>query len=492
MKQSKINSLPDIDQLQAELSKRSLHAFLRYFAWPVLMPSVTFVDNWHIRSICEHLEAIKDGRIKKLIINLPFRLLKSTIVTQTFPAWRWIDNPSLQFLTASYAKDIAMRDAVATRRIIESQKYQRHFGHCFKMTSDQNVKTRYENDKAGQRTVTSTDGAGTGFGGNIRIIDDPISGKEANSTAAIQASIDWWKGTMATRANDPVNDSVILIHQRLNENDLTGYILKNETGWDHLILPMRFEQEYSKTTSIGYKDPRTIEGELIHPDRLPEATVKSLELSLGSYHTNAQLQQRPDSRTGNIFDRNKWVFYKILPTFDEIIMSVDCTFKNLATSDYVAIQVWGRKEGNYYLVSRLRERLGFAATVTAVRTIKAKYQKLNAILIEDKANGSAVIETLKKEISGIIPINPDGGKVARAYSMQSWQEAGNLYLPDCSIEPTIEVFLSDVSAFPTPTVHDDEVDAMTQAINWYRNRNHSGADSLFEMMKQNYENNKNK
>jgi len=480
------NLIPERELIEAELSRRSLHSFLRYFAWPVLMPATPFVDNWHVHAICEHLEAVKNGQIHKLLINMPFRLLKSTIVSQTFPAWEWIHSPSLQYLTASYAKDVSTRDAVNSRRIIESPKYQRHFGSSFKMTSDQNVKTRYENDRAGQRTVTSTDGAGTGFGGNRRIVDDPLSAKEANSAPAIAASIDWWKGTMATRANDPLNDSVIIVHQRINESDLTGYILANESGWDHLILPMRYESQYTKTTSIGFKDPRQLEGELIHPERLPEAIVADLEKALGSYHTNAQLQQRPDSRGGNLFNRNHWKFYKALPDLEEVVMSVDCTFKDLQTSDFVSIQVWGRKGADKFLLYRVKDRLGFSATVQAVRATKAKYPKIQAVLIEDKANGSAVIETLKKEIPGIIAIQPEGGKVARAYAVQPEQEAGNIYLPDPSIDPSIEVFLSEVSAFPTPGVHDDEVDSFTQVINWLRNRAFTGADSLFAMMKDQY------
>ena len=292
---------------------------------------------------------------------------------------------------------------------------------------------------------------------------------------------------MSTRANDPVNDATIVVHQRVNEKDLTGYLLAEESGWDHLILPMRYEREFTKTTSIGFKDPRTTDGELLHPKRLPEEIVKGLEKSLGVYHTNAQLQQRPDSRGGNIFNRNHWKFYKVLPELEEIAISADCTFKDLQTSDYVAIQVWGRKGADKFLLYRLRERMGFAATVQAVRTVKAKFPKALAVLIEDKANGSAVIETLKKEISGIIAINPEGGKVARAYAVQPEQEAGNLYLPDPSLDPGIETFLSEVSSFPTPTVNDDEVDAMTQVINWFRNRPSSGADSLFAWMKQQHE-----
>jgi predicted phage terminase large subunit-like protein len=474
--------LPSLDEVKAERARRSLHYFFRHFAWPVLQPATEFKDNWHIGAICEHLEAIKLGQIRKLIINMPFRMLKSSLVSQTFPAWLWLDKPSTQFLTASYAKEVATRDAVDSRRIIDSDAYQAAYGNRFQLTTDQNVKTRYENDKRGTRTITSTDGYGTGFGGDIRIVDDPVSAKEADSPLALAASVEWWRGTMATRANDPETGASIIVHQRLNSNDLTGYCLANETGWEHLVLPFRYDKALSKTTKLGFVDPRTVEGELIHPERIGEETAKDLEKTLGSYHVQAQMQQNPEPRGGIIFKRDHWKFYKALPAqFDEIVLSADCTFKDLQSSDYVAIQVWGRIGANHYLLHRVKEHLGFSATCQTIRTVKALYPKAVAVLVEDKANGSAVIETMSSEIGGIIAITPDGGKVARAYAMQPDQEAGNVYLPGPSLMPGVEIFLSEVSAFPG-VAHDDETDAMTQYVNWARARVKSMG--LLEWMKQ--------
>jgi predicted phage terminase large subunit-like protein len=468
--------LPDLIDVQAERAKRSLHYFLRRFAWPALAPATPFVDNWHVGAICEHLEAVASGQIRRLIINMPFRLLKSTICSQAFPAWDWTTNPSRQFLTASYAGDVATRDAVDARRIIDSPAYRRAFGDVFRLTTDQNVKTRYENDKRGRRIVTSTDAAGTGFGGDIRIVDDPVSARQADSAAAIAASIEWWRGTMATRANDAATGPVVVVHQRLNALDLTGYLLAEEKGWDQLVLPMRYDPALRKTTSLGFQDPRTEPGQLLHPERLPEATVLELEASIGEYHKNAQLQQNPAPRGGIIFPRDKWRFYKELPGglagMDEVTLSVDCTFKDLESSDFVAIQAWGRQGANEYLLRRTKARLSFTATVLAVRAMHALYPNSIAVLIEDKANGTAVIETLSSEIPGVLAVNPEGGKVARAYAMQPTQEAGNVWLPDPDIDPGIETFLTEASSFPSAP-NDDEVDAMTQYVNWSRQRNKS-------------------
>ncbi len=199
--------------------------------------------------------------------------------------------------------------------------------------------------------------------------------------------------------------------------------------------------------------------------------MKVLEVTIGAYHTSSQLQQNPTSRGGVIFKREDWKFYTVLPEMEERIISVDATFKDLKDSDYVAIQVWGRRGANKYLLKRLRKQLGFSATVMALRTIAAAFPGYTAILIEDKANGPAIIDTLAKDttLSAVLPINPEGGKVSRAYAIQPEQEAGNLWLPDPSIDPDIETYLTELCSFPAVT-NDDETDATTQAINWLKNR----------------------
>jgi predicted phage terminase large subunit-like protein len=292
----------------------------------------------------------------------------------------------------------------------------------------------------------------------------------ADSEPAIHASIEWWKGTATTRQNQPGESALIITHQRLNDRDLTGYILTEDKGeWCHLILPMRFEREHRKTTSLGFVDPRTEEGELLMPQRIDDAACVQMEKDLGAYHTEAQLQQRPGSRGGSIFKRKDWKFYKIVPEVDEMVLSVDCAFKDTKTSDFVSIHVWGRKGADKFLLHRLTERMGFGATVQAVKGVKATYPRAIAVLVEDKANGSAVIETLQGQIPGMIAIEPEGGKTARAFAMQPEHEAGNIFLPDPSIAPWVEGFIQTAGNFPN-VPNDDDIDSMTQAINWFRTR----------------------
>lgn len=476
--------------VQAEQSRRSLYRFFVDFAWPVLQPGTRYVDNWHVHSICEHLEAVTRGEIKRLLINMPFRMLKSTLITQTWPAWEWLTRPSIQYLTASYAKDIATRDAVDSRRIIESEKYKLAYGHLFRMTTDQNVKTRYENDKKGSRIITATDAAGTGFGGNRILVDDPVSALQADSESARNQSIEWWKGTASTRLNNPEEDAIVVVQQRLNVDDLSGYIIEHEMdlGWEHLVLPMRFDPALRKTTSLGFVDPRTTKGELLSPQRLSEKTVSEMEKRLGSYHVSAQLQQNPVPREGVIFKRSDWRFYHATPSqmaksMDEIIWSWDCAFKGTLGSDNVAGLCIGRKGADKFLLARVSEQMTFSKTlgqVLACRELPSFSGRTVAVLVEDKANGPAVIDTLKDRVPALIAIPPQGGKVARANAVQPQHEAGNFYLPSpelpgCEwVEGLLDLFGRFTGA---DGGQDDDVDAWTQGVQWFTTREGIEVDS---------------
>lgn len=473
--------LSQLEAAKVEQAKRSLFRFFRDFAWPVLQPATEYADNWHIHAICEHLEAVTSGQIKRLLINMPFRMLKSTIISQTWPAWEWISKPSIQYLTASYAKDVATRDAVDSRRIIESAAYQAAWGTLFRMTSDQNVKTRYENDKKGSRVVTATDAAGTGFGGNRIIVDDPVSALEADSPVKLATSVEWWKGTASTRLNNPESDAIVVVHQRLNQEDLTGYILANEMGlgWEHLVLPMRYAKELRKTTSLGYQDPRSKEGELLSPNRLSDTTVKEMESRLGKYHTDAQLQQNPGSREGTIFKKKDWRFYMVPPRqiateMEEIIWSWDCSFKGTVGADSVSGLCIGRKGANKYLLVRENDKMTFSKTKTAVQNsaaLEPYARRTVAVLIEDKANGPAVIDALEADVSGLIAITPQGGKVVRANAVQPQHEAGNFWLPSPTMPgfEWVSDFVELFAKFPG-VPNDDDVDAWTQGVAWFTSR----------------------
>lgn len=471
--------------IEGELLRRNFHDFVKA-AWHIVEPGNAFSDNWHIKVICDHLEAAMRGEIQRLIINIPPRFMKSTLVSVMFPAFVWATDPTRRFLTASYAKDLATRDAVASRRLMESEWYKARWGERVKFTTDQNVKTRYENSKRGYRVTTSVDAGATGEGGDFLIVDDPINAKKAHSPTVRQEAVKWWRETMSTRYNDPNTGVAIVVMQRLAEDDLSGFLLAQEgESWEHLCLPMRYEPKRVITTKLGFTDPRTQEGELLFPGRFGEKATKRLESELGSYGTAGQLQQRPAPKEGNIFKYAGWRWYYVLPDrFDAKIISVDCTFKDKADNDFVAIQVWGSIEASFYLVQRLKQRMSFTRTLEAVLQMVAQHPDVSAVLVEDKANGSAVIDVLKERISGLVPVDPRGGKVSRAMACQADQEGGAIWLPHESIQPEILEMVEELSLFPNAN-HDDEVDSLTQAITWLKTRQRS--TGLLTFMKAQYD-----
>lgn len=473
------------EDIKAALGRKRLHQHLKNI-WPIIEPGAPFKDNWHLGAICEHLEAVSMGQIRRLLINMPPRMLKSILVSVAWMTWDWINHPELRWIFASYAAALSTRDSLKCRNVIRSPFYQRHYGDAFTLTSDQNAKTRFENDHTGLRLATSVGGLGTGEGGDRIVVDDAHNVIDAESDLVREGTLTWWDETMSTRYNDPQTGAAVAVMQRSHHRDFSGHVLAQNSGWVHLCLPMRYEhtrQVYvggkiieqptqECATPLGFKDPRSEEGELLHPARFDEANTARLEKELGTYGTAGQLQQRPSPRGGAIFKRARFGSYLVLPKFTEVLISVDCSFKDTDSSDYVAIQAWGKKGPDKYLVHRVKQRMGFAATCTAVRSVCAKYPSYIACVIEDKANGPAVVETLQKEIPRVIAVNPEGGKLARAYAVEPEQEAGNVYLPDPSIAPWIEDWLTEVCSFPA-SPNDDEVDSFTQALNWFRTRDGS-------------------
>ena len=459
---------PPLDLINLLLAEKSLHEYIRQ-AWAVVEPKDRFLDNWHIQAIAEHLEAVSRGQIRYLLVNQPPRTTKSLLISVFWPTWEWVDRPETRWLYSSYAQDLSTRDSLKCRRIIESPWYRSRWGNRYRLTSDQNVKTRFENDRTGYRIATSVGGTATGEGGDIVVIDDPHNIKEIHSDAVRESVLRWFDEVMQTRVNDPKTGRFVIVMQRGHERDLSGHIIAKQLGYEHLCVPMEFDGK-RRSTSLGHYDPRTEPEELLWPERFGRSEVDALKVSLGSFGAAGQLQQTPAPAGGGIFKRKHWQFYNARPEkLDEVVLSWDMTFKKTSDTDFVAGGAWGRVGANKYLLDRVKERMGFAESVRAIRAMKARWPRAIAILIEDKANGPAIIETLQKEIPGIIAVNPEGGKEARAYAIQPEHEAGNLWVPDPAIAPWVEEYLGEMASFPRGA-NDDEVDQTTQVINWWRNR----------------------
>jgi len=485
-------SAPEVElqTLRAEKARRHLYEFVVQ-AWPVLEPAAPLVNGIHVGAICEHLQAVTEGRIRNLIINVPPGHAKSLLAAVFWPAWVWIDKPETRWLCASYAATLSVRDSLRCRRLIESEWYQQNWGHLYQLTSDQNQKNRYENDRTGYRIATSVGGSATGERADVVVVDDPHSVDQAESDAERRTAVEWFNGTMSTRLNDFATGHKIVIQQRLHEADLTGDLL-GKGDFDLLCLPAEFEPERRCTTSIGWTDPRQVAGELLWPDKVTAPHLEQLKVSLGSYRYAGQYQQRPSPAVGGIFQRVWWQYWgpahtdlspvavrlpdggvrnipvvRVPAEFDTMIQSWDMAFKDKDTSDYVVGQVWGAKGADRFLLDQRRGHLDMPATKEAVRTLSEAWPKAGAKLVEDKANGPAVIQELKHDVDGLIEVQPDGGKIARAHAVSPIVESGNVYLPHPSIAPWVEALIEETAVFPHGR-HDDQVDALTQALNRLR------------------------
>lgn len=268
-------------------------------AWPVIDPE-PYVHGWHMDAICDHLEAVSRGDIKRLIINVPPGTSKSTAVAVMWGAWLWGPGkwPECRIVGGSYEQSLAVRDARKMRMLVESDWYQARWP--LKMASDQNEKLSFENEKRGFREAKPVKSF-TGRRGNIVFWDDPLSASQANSDTDRPEANRVHDETLPTRFNNPKQPAFVLIMQRLHEDDVTGHALEKDMGYEHLMLPMEFDPERKCHTSIGFEDPRTEIGELLMPDRFDEEVVEDLKKALGDYASAGQLDQLPVPRDGALF-----------------------------------------------------------------------------------------------------------------------------------------------------------------------------------------------
>jgi predicted phage terminase large subunit-like protein len=459
----------------------SLETFVKE-AWAILEPVNVLQWNWHLSLICEYLTLIKENNFKRIcgqdlegiIFNVPPRTMKSLLITVFFPVWVWTTDPSRRFMFVSYSEKLSTQHSVFRRSVIESDWYQQRWGRVFSFSKDQNLKSHYENSERGAMFSTGMQATATGLGGDVLIFDDPLNPEQAISQAEREAVNLRFDATFRSRINNPVTAVKIVIMQRLHELDLTGHILAREAcRWRHVSLPAIAEKEEQVLRPRGRIAKTRLAGDLLWSARLPQPFLDSQRIGMGSWAFNGQYQQSPAPIEGGIIKR-QWVrFYRRLPEkFDFMVQSWDCTFSGGSDHDFVAGQVWARAGGRYYLLPyRAYDRLDFAPTMAAIKACHAKFPQAHAILIEDKANGPAIISELQKEIPGVIAVNPEGGKLARAQAAAPLWESGSIELPDPQSfdVPWIEDYLHNICTFPK-AAHDDDVDATSQALIWMRTR----------------------
>jgi predicted phage terminase large subunit-like protein len=495
---SELNTLKEKKTiLNAEIS---LYEFFKQ-AWPHMEGRMPYVDGWHIKAIAEHLEAVYKRQIKKLIINVPPRTGKTNLISIAFPAWVWLHNPCERFLTVSCVNSLSLEHASRSRALIESNWYQINWGHQFPLAKDQNVKSFFQNSKTGYRQSTSVASKTVGKGGSIIIIDDPNDPSDLSDLKRSNV-INWWTQRMSTRSNNPANDCRIVVQQRTHENDLTGYIRKNDKDeeWVELVLPMEFETKRKcLTVPLGtnkkdWSDPRTKEGELLTPSRMGEKQVNDLKNTLGSYGYAGQCQQRPSPLGGGILKKKWFQFWNspIKPKFDHIIQSWDTAFSDSPTAAYSACTTWGvwgenSEDGLFkiILLSMWRDRVGYPdLRIRAQRLAKdfkdtgehknlfPAQNKVDRCLIEAKATGDPLIRDLRNAGVPAIGYTPKGDKTSRVQRVSAFIECGLVYLPTENnnqekLQPFADEFLESVITFPNAESR-DLVDTMTQVLSYLK------------------------
>ena len=430
-----------------------------------LNPSTPYLHNWHISLIASKLEAVLDGTITRLIINVPPRSLKSIITSVAFVAWALGHQPSKEIICASYGQDLSDKLAADCRRIMQSSWYQRLFG--VHLAGGRPSVADFRTTASGGRFATSVGGVLTGRGGDIIIIDDPLKPDGAMSDAERQSANEWFDHTVMSRLNDKKTGAVVIIMQRLHQDDVVGHVLE-QGGWEVLSLPAiaEAEEHFVFKSIFGEQEVIRQVGDLLHPAREPLEVLEKLRATLGEYHFAGQYQQSPAPRGGGIF-KTGWLQYyaphERPESFDQILQSWDTANKETELSDFSVCTTWGIKGNNRYLLHVLRERMDYPKLKRAVIE-QIKIFKPELVLIEDKASGVQLIQELRAmEFYMVKEYKPQGDKFMRAMAQTAAFEGGFVKLPQQA--DWLDAYVLELTTFPKGKF-DDQVDSTAQALGW--------------------------
>ena len=460
-------------EIEIEITKRLCYKSYYHFVktmWPIIEPTTPFVDGWHIRAICKHLEAVAEFKIQKLIFNMPPRHMKSILTSVLFPAWGWLKNPSRRFIYASYAESLAIRDSIKTRMVIESDQYKTMFSPAWSLSDDENQKKRFSNSSTGARLAVGVGGALTGEGADHLFIDDPVNALDSLSDIILESANNWHDLAFATRYNNPQRHTKVITMQRLNENDLTGHVLAKTKGeYERLILPARFDpsSELKSLTSLNFKDPRKEKGELLWPEHFSEEALQDLESDLDRIgNAEAQLQQDPKPKSGGLFHPDWWQEFELWPsTILEIVQFWDCAQKPGLSNDYSVCATWAKTQNGYYILDVWREKTTAPFLEEMAISLYDKFRPSN-VVIEDASAGSSLIQYLLLTTTiPVTPYSPDKNKEVRATAATPTVKAKKVFLPKGA--PWVKDFMKEHEKFPKAK-HDDQVDTTSMAIEYFK------------------------
>jgi len=456
-----------IQHLPAEFKRKAFHWALREDFRVFLCKAfqdvhgVPLAWNWHHDVICDDLMAAYRGEQRRLIINVPPRSLKSFICSVAFPAWLMGRNPRIKIIGVSYAQDLANKFSREQRMLMMRPWYQEAFPDA-RINPKKAGEGEFELLGGGFRLATSTGGILTGRGADLIIIDDPMKPQDALSETMRMNANNWVDSTLMTRLDDKQRGQMVLIMQRLHEEDTTGYLLE-KGGWVHRSFPaIALEDEHWQISS-GKVHTRKA-GALLHPTREPQQVLDDLRRDLGQMNFSAQYQQMPVPIDGNILKKGWFRYYNgVAPSQSQrFVMSVDTAMKEGADNDWTVITIWQMEKQAYYLVHLSREKMGFPKLYATIRQLKDVFN-VRTILIEDKGSGTALIQQLRNDKIYCHGVMPKGDKVERFSSASIAFEQGHVYLKaDASWLPDLE---RELLGFPG-TKHDDQVDSISQFLNW--------------------------
>lgn len=439
-------------------------------AWHVLEPNAIYVHNWHIEAICEHLEAVTRGEITRLLINVPPGSMKSLLVSVMWPAWEWaMGFTSYRYITTSFAKEATVRDNCKMRDLILSEWYQAMFPHVVLRSKGE---TRFTNTRTGRRE-SSPFASLTSKRGDRLIIDDPHSVDSVESERDRNKATRRFREGALNRLNDQKRSAIVVVMQRLHERDMSGVILEiMGKDYVHLMLPMEFEPKRRCTTIIGFKDPRTYEGELLDPVRFPPEEIAKLKTGMGSHAYAGQYQQRPAAREGGQFKRHWFKIVKVLPEAAansnrkvrrwDLAGTVEQPGKDPAWTVGLRMSTDGVR---YYVENVIRFRESSHQVRVAIRTIAGQDGKAIPIVIpqdpgqagKDQA-ASIIAENAGWKIYSDLEKDP---KDVRGEALAAQCEAGNVFLVEA---PWNESFIDELCSFPQG--YKDQYDAASGAFNY--------------------------
>jgi predicted phage terminase large subunit-like protein len=438
------------------------------FAWfagkalSIVDPGAAYTPNWHIDLIAEYLEAARRGDITRLIINMPPRSLKSLCVSVAWPAWLMGHEPHSRILAASYASRLSLKHSQDCRLLINSPWYRSLFPGTV-LCSGQNEKHKFVTTRMGYRLASSVGASTIGEGGNFLIVDDPVSpAQAANKHWRVHVNR-WFDQTFSTRLDDKHKGVIVLVMQRLHEHDLSGYLLA-KGGWEHLALPACTTQRTLYGFGRVYKQCAT--GELLHSKREDAGLIERAKIDLGSAAFAAQYQQRPVPEEGGML--RPWWFkrYDDAPlVYEGVVQSWDTAIKNGAQHDASVCMTFIEAQGQSYLMDVAVMRYEYPDLKRAFYAMAERWEP-KAILIEDRASGQQLLQDARRETAlPLIAMQPKNDKVTRFTGVSAMIEAGRIVLPQQA--PWMADFESELYAFPAGA-HDDQVDALTQYLDWLR------------------------